>query len=159
MNKFIGLYVTYLVYLFSLLGILYAFLSPIIANAWFEKKEVVEVKVEEIHFNYALNEKVPEFVIDELISRYATGDKAYGMKRTIFCESHYWNVQSNVINKYGQREDSWGLAQINLYWNDSVTKSQALDIEFAIKWMSDHWDTTKWYGWDREKDICNSVYN
>jgi len=107
---------------------------------------------------YSLGEKIPEEVINSLIAQHATGTKAYGMKRTIWCESQYWNIQSNIIDRRGLREDSWGVAQINLYWNPSVTKEQALDPEFAIKWMSDRWGKTKWYGWNPQTDTCNTVY-
>jgi hypothetical protein len=36
---------------------------------------------------YQLGDQIPEEVIDELIARYATGTKAYQMKRTLYCES------------------------------------------------------------------------
>lgn len=158
MNYKVGLYFTYLVYLFTILGTLYAFLAPKVANAWLFNKPVEEVKVETISFSYQEGDKIPEFVIDELISRYATGTKAYEMKRTLWCESYYRNVQSYIIDKNGNREDSWGIAQINLYWNPSVTKDQALDPEFSIKWMAERWGKTKWYGWIKETDSCNIIY-
>ena len=107
--------------------------------------------------NYKLGDKVPVNYVKEIISQYATSTKAYEMERTIACESQYWNVQSKVIS-HGVREDSWGLAQINLYWNPSVSREQALDPEFAIKWMSDRWGKTKWYGWNRITDTCNPIY-
>ena len=106
---------------------------------------------------YKLGDKIPIEYVRGLISQYATGTKAYEMERTIACESQYWNVQSNVISR-GLREDSWGIAQINLYWNPSVTKEQALDPEFAIKWMSERWGVTKWYGWNRTTNSCNPIY-
>lgn len=149
------LVLTYLVYAFAIIGTLTAALYPLLSTA----KEVEPVALSEgFSYNYSLGDTVPEFVIDEIISRYATGTKAIEMKKTIYCESHYYNVQSNVINRYGQREDSWGIAQINLYWNPSVSLTNALDPEFAIKWMSDNWGHTKWYGWNRESDSCNPVY-
>lgn len=117
----------------------------------------VEVVLEPVKV-YSLGEKIPEDVIDSIIAKHATGTKAYAMKRTLSCESRYWNVQSGIIDRNGNREDSWGIAQINLYWNPSVTKEQALDPEFAIKWMSERWGVTKWYGWDAKTDTCNPVY-
>jgi len=127
---------------------------------WFGlvKDVQADVKEEIIKKVYQVGEKVPEEEIDRLIALHATGTKATLMKRTLYCESHYYNVQSNIINRAGNREDSWGLAQINLYWNPSVTREQALDPEFAIKWMSDHWSTTKWYGLDRATNSCNPIY-
>jgi len=79
------------------------------------------------------------------------------MLKTIYCESGYKNIQSNIVSK-GERENSWGLAQINLKWNPQVEKEQALDPHFAIKWMSDNWETTKWYGLNRADNTCNLIY-
>lgn len=106
---------------------------------------------------YELGDSLTEKEVEKIISLYATGTKAYQMKRTVFCESGYKNIQSNIV-KNGIREDSWGIAQINLYWNTNITKSQALDPYFSIKFMSDNWNTVKWYGLDRNTDTCNIVY-
>jgi hypothetical protein len=119
---------------------------------------IVEVEAKEIEVvkpSYKLGEQIPVEYVRELISQHATGTKAYQMERTIYCESHYWNVQSYIIDKSGNREDSWGIAQINLYWNPSVSREQALDPEFAIKWMSDRWGKTAWYGYINATDSCN----
>jgi len=151
MNRKLGLYITYAIYLFVIFGILFAALQPLFVVA-------KEAKVIPTRYSYLLGDKVPEFVVDSLIAKHATGTKAINMKKTIYCESHYWNVQSNIISKSGIREQSYGLAQINTYWNPSVTKEQALDVEFAIKWMSDNWETTKWYGYSIKNNSCNPVY-
>lgn len=103
---------------------------------------------------YILGDTIPEVVIENMISEVATGTKAYQMERTIFCESEYQNIQSRMI-KNGEQEDSWGIAQINLYWNNKVTKEQALDPKYSIKWMSDNWNTTVWYAYNRKTDTCN----
>lgn len=108
--------------------------------------------------SYQLNDSIPELEIDTIIAKYATGTKAYQMKRTIWCESGYKNVQSKFISKDGLREDSWGIAQINLYWNPKVIKAQALNPEYAIKFMSDNWNSIKWYGYFRKTDTCNIIY-
>ena len=106
---------------------------------------------------YELGEKIPEQTIDNLIAKYATSTKAYQMKRTLYCESiGYQNIQSLIV-KHGEREDSWGIAQINLYWNPKVTKEQALDPSFSIKWMSDNWETSKWYGYIKKTDSCSTL--
>jgi len=114
--------------------------------------------VVELPIVYKYGDTIPIEHIREIISQYATSTKAYEIERTIWCESFNKNIQSYIIDKHGNREDSWGIAQINLYWNPSVTKEQALDPEFAIKWMSDRWGKTKWYGWIRKTDSCNSIY-
>lgn len=96
-----------------------------------------------------------EQLVEEMISKYATGTKAYMMKRTIECESGYKNIQSNIV-KNGEREVSYGISQINIYWNN-VTKEQSLDPEFSVKFMSDNWETVKWYGYLRNEDKCNII--
>lgn len=76
--------------------------------------------------------------IIDLISVYATkyGVNASQMLETVRCESvGFKNVQSgHILN--GVREDSWGIAQINLYWNPEVTKQQALDPYFSMDFMA-----------------------
>jgi hypothetical protein len=110
--------------------------------------------ISEVKFAYVEGDKIPEFVIDYLVDKYADGNKAYQMKRTIFCESGYANVQSYIIDRQGVREPSFGLAQIHLP-SHIVTKEQALDVEFAVSWMSDNWEDTAWYGYNRILDKCN----
>lgn len=75
--------------------------------------------------------------IQDLVDTYATQYNVDGVKMmaTIYCESHYKNVQSDIVSN-GRREDSWGIAQINLYWNSSVSKSQALDPTYSVEWMA-----------------------
>ena len=50
----------------------------------------------------------------------------------INCESEFQNIQSNIVTN-GVREESYGIAQINLPSHD-VTKEQALDPYFSIRW-------------------------
>ncbi len=105
---------------------------------------------------YELGDKVSEQVIDEIINRYATGTKAYQMKRTLFCESGFQNIQSNIV-KNGERELSFGIAQIHLPSHPNITQEQTLDPEFSIKFMSDRWEDTKWYGYLRLEDKGNII--
>ena len=116
-------------------------------------KEKVVIAQEII--KYKEGDKIPESVIDELIVKYATGTKAYQIKRTLYCESGYNNVQS-YITKNGKREQSFGISQIHLP-SHNITKEQALDPEYAIKFMSDRWEDTKWYGYLRLEDKCNII--
>lgn len=134
-------FVIYVVYLFLLISLSIIIVQPFIAVAEPIKSPTV--------FNYKEGDKVPEFVIDNLISKVATGTKAYQIKRTIFCESGYWNIKSNLD------EASYGIAQIYLPAHPEITKSQSLDVNFSVKWMSDNWNT-KWYGYSRELDRCNN---
>lgn len=107
---------------------------------------------------YEYGDTIPQEYIREIIAKYATGTKAYQMERTIYCESYNKNIQSYIIDRNGNREDSWGIAQINIFWNPTVTKEQALDPVFAIKWTSERWGKTKWYGYISKTDSCNIIY-
>ena len=61
--------------------------------------------------------------------------------KTLNCENQFRaKGQSEHVYK-GEREDSWGSAQINLYWNPTISKAQAEDPEFAIKWTAEKWAT------------------
>jgi len=137
----------YLIYSILTIGLLSISLHP--------KELIAEAIPEEVTFAYEENDKVPQFVIDGIIERYATGTKAYQMKRTIWCESFNNNVQSYVIDRRGNREESYGLVQIHLPSHPTVTKEQALDVEFAIRWMSNNWEGTAWYGYSRKLDKCS----
>ena len=110
-----------------------------------------------IYKNWQLNDSIPKETVENIILEYATGTKAYEMKRTIECESGYKNIQSYIV-KDNKREDSWGLVQINLPNHREITKQQALNPNFAIKWMSDNWGKVKWYGWIKKTDTCNIIY-
>ena len=52
----------------------------------------------------------------------------------IKCESHF---DPNAHNRTSV-ENSWGLVQINLRAHD-LTKQQAIDPEFAITFLAEHW--------------------
>lgn len=78
-----------------------------------------------------------ETQIKELVNYHATkyNVDADKMMKTLWCESRFSNVQSNIVDN-GIRENSWGIAQINLRWNPEVSQEQALTPEFAIEWMA-----------------------
>lgn len=90
--------------------------------------------------------RFPADELEALIERYATQFhvKQASMRATIACEalrnadgSYDATAQSNHYK--GQiREDSWGLSQINLPSNPHVTREQAQDPEFAIRFMAEH---------------------
>jgi hypothetical protein len=144
---------TYTRFIFYLI---YATLVIALLSIAIHPKEVIAEPIpEEVSFSYEEGDLIPQFVIDGIIERHATGTKAYQMKRTIWCESFNHNVQSYVIDRRGHREESYGLVQIHLPSHPKVTKAQALDIEFAIKWMSDNWEGTAWYGYSRKLDKCS----
>lgn len=101
-----------------------------------------------------LGEIISEQEIDSLIPKYLSSRQRYQIKRTLYCESGYHNIQSKIV-KDGVRENSWGVAQINLTYNPQVSKEQALNPRFAIYFMSKHWNDIAWYGYDRKTDECN----
>jgi len=73
----------------------------------------------------------------------------YHAVKTVYCESQWYSIKSYLP------EESYGLAQIHTPVHN-VTKEQALDAEFALNWMVDHWNTAKWYGYDRETGTCTN---
>lgn len=130
---------------------------PQLVIAWdfnfFKKEEKVDKK-EEV---YILGDTIAKEVIEQMIAEVATGTKSYQMLRTIYCESGYKNIQSLVINKQGEQEDSWGISQIHLPSHPTVSRYQATDPKFSIKFMSDNWEKVKWYGYNRKLDKCNTL--
>lgn len=89
--------------------------------------------------------------VSEIASKYPQHYEV--IMNVLKCESGYvvdgkWlfsNQQSKIMlyNKAGDeagRENSWGVAQINLYWNPEVSKEQALDLEYSIKFLSNKLD-------------------
>lgn len=103
-----------------------------------------------------------DLTLDELITLYSNkyGVSSYQIRRTIECESHFNNIQSNVV-KNGVREESYGVAQIHLPSHPHITKEQALDISFAIEFMAQELKNGrdwKWYGYNKYTDECKSGY-
>lgn len=75
-----------------------------------------------------------------LISKYSD---QYGVSRSVMhkvllCESGLQSIQSKIPNKNGPngRENSWGIAQIHLPSHPGITRKQAMDPDFAIKWTA-----------------------
>lgn len=77
------------------------------------------------------------------------------LAHTAYCESMFYNIQSGVIED-GIQEKSYGLFQISVVHND-VTVAQAFDPYFSIDWAIAHWNTTTWYGYDRDTDTCTNT--
>lgn len=84
--------------------------------------------------------------------------KRYGLNtqkflHTLNCENLFRaKGQSERVDSKGEREDSWGSAQINLYWNPNVTKEEAEDPSFAILWMAEEWNSGQAWKWSCWKD-------
>lgn len=59
------------------------------------------------------------------------------LPQLIKCESRFKNVRSDIINDKGEREPSYGIAQIHLPSHPDVSLSEAMDPYLAIKWTVD----------------------
>lgn len=73
------------------------------------------------------------------------GLNAEKFKAVITCESRWQpGVRSLYILKNGKQENSWGLVQINLddppTGKGTVTKEQAIEPYWAIRYMAEMWD-------------------
>ena len=98
-------------------------------------REVTETTKQRVRYLYMLTEE--------------SGISFYHAVKTVYCESQWHSVKSYLP------EESYGLAQIHIPVHN-VTKEQALDAEFALKWMVEHWDTAKWFGYSRETGQCSN---
>ena len=78
----------------------------------------------------------------------------YDAVKTVYSESMWFNTQSGVV-KGGVREPSYGLAQIHLP-SHRLTKEKALDPYFAMDFLAENWNTTRWYGYDRATKSCTN---
>lgn len=78
------------------------------------------------------------------------------MINTINCEDTTWNPQKQSdIVKNGIREESYGLAQINIPSNPNVTIEQAQDPNFAIEFMAKNMGAGRSDMWSCYRKIYN----
>lgn len=61
--------------------------------------------------------------------------------RVIGCESH-WKADA-----IGDGGTSYGIAQIHLPAHPDVSREQALDPKWAIRWMAQQWANNRAYWW------------
>ncbi len=66
-------------------------------------------------------------------------------------------IQSNCYLE-GKREDSWGLAMINLPWHPEVTKAQAIDPDFALEFMAQNFDKDWWHAYPLSTRLSTVSY-
>ncbi len=87
--------------------------------------------------------------LESLISTYS---KQYGVSADLMTyivqaeSTGSTTIQSNYYYK-GKRENSFGLAQINLDWNPDVTREQAQDPDFALNFLASNLKAGKCYLW------------
>lgn len=78
---------------------------------------------------------------------------------TLRCESGFRNIQS-LIPKNGApngRENSWGIAQINLGAHPDITRLQALDERFAIAWTVEEFALGQQHMWTCARKLGYAV--
>ena len=98
--------------------------------------------------------------LDEYVQRYAIryGVSADDMWRVIRCENPSLDPMQQSNARYtrnhpewgvvaGQRELSYGVAQIHLPTAGGVTYEQATDMEFSVEWMAKRFSEGKQHLW------------
>lgn len=100
-----------------------------------ETKPEKTIKKEEVDVFYWLRKYSEEYGVSY--------DEMYN---TMKCESGFQNIQSRIVQN-GIQEDSWGVSQINLPHNPTITKAQALDVEFSVKFMAEQFSKGNKRAW------------
>lgn len=133
----------------------------------------IDFGTHETKLNYIASRDVPDQKIelynvknqDEEVAQWvlyaARMSDKYGVSfsqvaKTIDCESGWLNIQSEIVKK-GVQEPSFGLSQIHLPSHKHISKKQALDPYFAIKFMTEEMSAGndwKWYGYSKKRDAC-----
>lgn len=89
-------------------------------------------------------------VVAQLVTKYATeyGVSAYRMQSTLACEDNTFEFdrQSEIYNSKG-REESYGVAQINLPSHKDISYSQAIDPDFAVRYMAQQFSQGRQSQW------------
>jgi hypothetical protein len=104
-----------------------------------------ELTKEEIISQMSVHELVAHFANEYSVSE----SQILG---TINCESSFVAQQSRIINKYGQREESYGIVQIHLPDHPHITKEQAMDNIFSAEFIAKEFSKgkqTKWSCWKK----------
>jgi hypothetical protein len=107
--------------------------EDVIPEEFISKKELTKAELLDKVYNYADSYNV----------------SAKTMISVINCENKEWdtNLQSRIINKRGQREESYGLSQIHLPSHPSITLEEATDPDFSIKFMAEKLSQKKGNMW------------
>ena len=89
--------------------------------------------------------------MDEMIHQNAMmyGLNEHIFRQTLECES---NLDPSTIGDHGT---SYGIAQIHLSAHPDISKEEALDPEFAIKWTAQHFakgHASWWTCWRNQKE-------
>lgn len=92
--------------------------------------------------------KLEELSIPELITLFSTQyDVSYTeMYKTIECETRFRNIQSQIFTD-GKQEESYGIVQIHLPSNPTISKQQALDPIYSVEFMAKQFSKGKQRNW------------
>lgn len=77
-------------------------------------------------------------LIDAASKRYGASEAQKDLSwKIVSCEDGALDpgIQSGFIRPDGKREESWGLAQINLPYHPEVSKEEAIEPSFAIDFL------------------------
>lgn len=124
--------------LYFLIGILLAIiLSPLIAHSDSPPPNSPILYKETIVEPHRASQHDDKVKIEEAVMRYCPIEQRGMALYIIEAESQFTLGQSRILDPKGPngREDSWGPAQINLFWNPSITRSQAQNIDFSINFL------------------------
>ena len=95
----------------------------------------------------------PKEVVDDISRKF--GISSMDMKFIIEHEGGWPGKecrQSDIIDKKGKRENSWGPYQINLDHNPRITKEQACDFIWASEWTAKQLSENRFYLWTSIKN-------
>lgn len=101
-------------------------------------------KADQVLIPKSVSYQVPSYTVEQVqeavisaCAIYKGCDKDVALA-IVQAENDYGNGQSLYPNPNGPngREDSWGVAQINLYWNPSITRTQAQNLYFSANFLA-----------------------
>lgn len=112
--------------------------APLVASSTFSSQDLINIATDAAK-RYGLNtDRFIETFKCEIKKRKVDGVTVWDYTAQ---SDHYLN---------GVREDSWGMWQINLYWNPEVTKAQAQDPYWSTEWAAQMWSkglASRWSCW------------
>ncbi len=97
---------------------------------------IIDLVEQKKTYNQILTKEEVLFIVQDKARKYNINPDT--VMSVIDCEvrgEYNPSIQSRMIIN-GEREDSYGLAQINLYWNPDITYEQAIDPEFSIDFLA-----------------------
>lgn len=117
-----------------------AFISQITVYASYAPDEVVkEIPIpsitQKIDYRSVVNDKNDIFLVLEKKTQGWSKKDIEILDKIIFCESSY----NRFAHASTSKENSWGIAQINLKSHPEVSYEQATNIEFSVDFLIDNY--------------------